>query len=185
MLQVDVHQINRIVENYRTRFARTILPARVGGRPQGRRLADPTSSAGARAVLMFLRNAVPSLALGRRGWGRPQGLSPCSLGGCRARTSGRSEARPHAQGSRLDVHTESFGYVGASRRTYRTVCQHGSPFGAQKKWCIRPPPSAPPPTKYIYLLNVVVRIIFFCRFKSDTSRYGYLEIFQRVPWSLR
>ena len=29
------------------------------------------------------------------------------------------EARPHARGSRLDVHTELFVYVGASRR----ICQ--------------------------------------------------------------
>ena len=36
---------------------------------------------------------------------------------------------------------------------------------------------------HINLLNVVVRIIFpqFC--KSDMSKYGYLEVFQRVPWN--
>ena len=38
---------------------------------------------------------------------------------------------------------------------------------------------------HIYLLNVVLRIIFpqFC--KSDMSRFGYLEVFQRVPWNSR
>ena len=39
--------------------------------------------------------------------------------------------QPHAWGSRLDVHTELFVYVGASRRAYRIVCLRGSPFGAQ------------------------------------------------------
>ena len=42
------------------------------------------------------------------------------------------------------------------------------------------------PITYIYLLNVVLRIIFFSQFwKSDMSRYGYLEVFQRVPWNSR
>ena len=38
---------------------------------------------------------------------------------------------------------------------------------------------------HIYLLNVVNRISFpqFC--KSDMSKYGYLEVFQRVPWNSR
>ena len=39
----------------------------------------------------------------------------------------------------------------------------------------------------IYLLNVVNQISFFfpqfC--KSDKSKYGYLEVFQRVPWNSR
>ena len=37
---------------------------------------------------------------------------------------------------------------------------------------------------HIHLLNVIFRFIFsrFC--KSDTSRYGYLKLFQRVPWTL-
>ena len=38
---------------------------------------------------------------------------------------------------------------------------------------------------HIYLLNVVVRFIFtqFC--KTVMSRYEYLEVFQRVPWTSR
>ena len=36
------------------------------------------------------------------------------------------------------------------------------------------------------MLNVVFWIIFFPQLcKSDMSRYGYLEVFQRVPWNLR
>ena len=36
-----------------------------------------------------------------------------------------------------------------------------------------------------HLLNVVVDLFFpiFC--KSDMSKYGYLEVFQRVPWNSR
>ena len=38
---------------------------------------------------------------------------------------------------------------------------------------------------HIHLLNVAVRFIYpkFC--KSDMSMYGYLEVFQRVPWNSR
>ena len=38
---------------------------------------------------------------------------------------------------------------------------------------------------HIYLLNVVIKLVFpqFC--KSDMSKYGYLEVFQRVPWNSR
>ena len=62
----------------------------------------------------------------------PWGSHYAHLGAAGARASGRAEARPHAQGSRLDVHTELFVYLGVSRRTYRIVCLCGSPFGAQK-----------------------------------------------------
>ena len=41
------------------------------------------------------------------------------LGAAGAQASGRAGARPHARGSRLDVHTELFVYVGASRRSCR------------------------------------------------------------------
>ena len=73
---------------------------------------------------------------GRRG---SPGVLTMLTGATGARASGRAEARPHARGSRLDVHTELFGYVGASRRTYRIVCLRGSPFGAKKIKSIRPP----------------------------------------------
>ena len=36
---------------------------------------------------------------------------------------------------------------------------------------------------HIHLLNVVVLFIFLQFCKSDMSRYGYLEVFQRVPWN--
>ena len=93
------------------------------------------------------------------GGGRPQGLSLCSLGAAGARASGRAEARPHARGSRLDVHTELFVYAGASRRTYRIVYLRGSPFGAQKKWCIRPLTPPPPPTPAAASVLMYGRII--------------------------
>ena len=38
---------------------------------------------------------------------------------------------------------------------------------------------------HIHLLNVVVRFIFSSILQSDMSRYGYLEVFQRVPWNSR
>ena len=39
---------------------------------------------------------------------------------------------------------------------------------------------------HIHLWNVVVWFIFFPQFcKSDMLRYGYLEVFQRVPWTSR
>ena len=48
------------------------------------------------------------------------------------RGSGLEEAAARL-GSRLDMHTELFVCVGASRREYRIVCLHGSPFGATRK----------------------------------------------------
>ena len=41
----------------------------------------------------------------------------------------RAEARPHARGSRLDVHTELFVYVGASRRSCQFFISVGAPLG--------------------------------------------------------
>ena len=38
---------------------------------------------------------------------------------------------------------------------------------------------------HIQLLNVVIRFFFPQIFKFNMSRYGYLEIFQRVPWNSR
>ena len=58
----------------------------------------------------------------------PRGSHYAHLGAAGALASGRAEVRPQARGSRLDVHTELFVYVGA-------------PLGP-KKWCIRPPPAA-------------------------------------------
>ena len=87
----------------------------------------------------------------------PRGSHYAHLGaaGARARASGRAEALPHARGSRLDVHTELFVYVGASRRTYRSVCLRGSPFGAQKIKSIPPPP--PPPPHPLLLIDMKER----------------------------
>ena len=51
------------------------------------------------------------------GRGRPHGaLTMLTWGPRGAWASGRADARPHARGGRLDVHTELFVYVGASRR---------------------------------------------------------------------
>ena len=72
------------------------------------------------------------------------GLSLCSLGAVGAPASGRAEATRPRKSSRR-IHTELFGYVGASRRTYRIVCLRGSPFGAQKKVVHSRPPRPPPP----------------------------------------
>ena len=39
---------------------------------------------------------------------------------------------------------------------------------------------------HIHLWNVVVRFILFPQFyTSDTSRYRYIEVFKRVPWTSR
>ena len=75
----------------------------------------------------------------------PRSSHYAHLGAAGAPASGRAEAQPHARGSRLDVHTELFGYVGAPRRTYRIVCLRGSPFGAEKNKVHSP---APPPYYY-------------------------------------
>ena len=94
-----------------------------GGRPQKRRLADPTSSAGARAVLMVLRNAVPSEPWAGEGGGRPQGLwlSLCSLGA--AALGPQEEPKcgrtPEEVVSTYIQNCHLFVYVGASHRTYR------------------------------------------------------------------
>ena len=71
----------------------------------------------------------------------------------------RAVARPHARGSRLDVHTELFVYVRASRRTYRIVCVRGSPVGAQSR-------GGPEPLLYILLA-----------YKSSSSRkHNYIVL---------
>ena len=41
----------------------------------------------------------------------------------------RAVARPHARGSRLDVYTELFVYVGASRRSCQFFIYVGAPLG--------------------------------------------------------
>ena len=68
---------------------------------------------------------------------RPAGLGAIPRGSHHAR-SGAAGARawwrqPRARGSRLDVHTELFVCVGASRRAYEVVCLRGSPFWAQRE----------------------------------------------------
>ena len=35
---------------------------------------------------------------------------------------------------------------------------------------------------HIHLLNVIVQFIVFLTLNSDMSRYGYLEVFQWIPW---
>ena len=87
-------------------------------------------------------------------WAREGGSSHYAhLGAAGAPASGRAEARPHARGSRLDVHTELFGYMGASGRTYRIVCLSGNPFGAQKVMHSAPHASNIPEFTSIRLLD--------------------------------
>ena len=62
----------------------------------------------------------------------PRGSHYAHLGAAGARASGRAVARPHAQGSRLDVHTELFVYVGASRRRYELLSTWEPLWGPKK-----------------------------------------------------
>ena len=75
-------------------------------------------------------------------WVGGVGAVPRGTGSHYARlgVSGRAEALPHARGSRLDVHTELFVYVGASRRS----CQFLSPW--------EPPLGGGPDPYYVYYL---------------------------------
>ena len=63
------------------------------------------------------------------GGGRPQGLTLCSLGG---HWDSGLRKQLHTRGSRLDVHTELFVYVGASRRSCQFLFTW-KPFWGPKK----------------------------------------------------
>ena len=75
---------------------------------------------------------------GRRGGAVPRGSRYAHLGAAGARASGRADARPHARGGRLDVHTELFVYAGASRRRYEFLSTW-EPFWGPKNKVHSPP----------------------------------------------
>ena len=59
----------------------------------------------------------------------PRGSHYAHFGAAGARASGRAEAQLHARGSRLDVHTELFVYVVASRRSCQLFVYVGALLG--------------------------------------------------------
>ena len=143
------------------------------GQYPGHRLADPTSSAGARAFLMFLRNAARQSPWTGEGGGRSQGLwlSLRSLGVLRKSRSAAELCEEVV--STYIQNWQLFVYLGASRYTYRIgnclstleplwgpiqlVCSPPPPPGNclstwESLWgqiwlvCSPPPPPPPPPT---------------------------------------
>ena len=81
---------------------------------------------------------------------RPHRRPPRACGGFQQQHPSGAPRKSRSRESRLDVHTELFGYVGTSRRTYRIVCLRGSP---NRSSFPPPPPPPPPPTPAARLLE--------------------------------